>query len=1152
MEKPSLIIKEISIGKMPGFPRGLETLSTLSPGINIVVGPNGSGKSSIARMIQQVIWPDQTDGIQLECSFLVETVGWERKIDFKSIILQKNGVNDELNQIPPSEERNRYSLALHDLVLEDDKNLARKILKESIGGYDLEHVQELLRYSDNIKSKAAPEFRDFDNAEKVYREILQKQKVLKKDVDKLDNLYQTKEKAQSAGDLYHFYELVINYLEAQFNSRQAEKEFDEFPPILAYTTGDEYVSVEELEKELENIERIIIISTKEKETNESIVSQINISEENIQEVLSELDQRVERINSLERSINDLAVKIRGCTQKVDSSLKAIDRNLESSEWEPLDLQKLSMLNEFFQTAHSLLSEKKFIETEIREVEKGLVLNLPKTSSLIDAIRSLSYWLQEQNNTSFGISKTWVFILAAVSIVAIIITYLFGWLGLFGIAVIVFLISYISKNRKGEKSNVRENDCIRTGLPQPAEWTQSAVIDKINQLNDELYNARLQEQHVQRIATLNSELDPISKRLSEYIGERDRWIGKLKEIPALPQEDLKHFSGLHWFLTHVIEWETGIAELESLKAENEELNEQRSNILGRINLLLTGYSIEKAVDAATASSLVRKLKAQEDLRKKASEEVTRQQKIILDNTEKKQAVSEKIKRLYEKLKIEPGQKDEIRQLLSQLEAYKATVENKTVAARLLSEKELLVKSHSLFTDKQGELTTLMLDQANSRAVQYKAESETFYETNNEIITIEANIKREKEGNDLELALRNKDERLEKLADLYKSNLSSITGKLIIEQLKKETREKNRPKVFKRANEIFNRITKGRYELRLEEKTLPSFIAYDTTAKIGQDLNALSTGTRIQLLISVRLAFIETQEAAIKLPILADELLANSDDIRAAAVIEALAEISKDGRQIFYFTAQADEVNKWKTYLDKDGTIPYEIKDISSMQGDTFIQLQDIELDPLKFSLNIAEPADNDHESYGKVLNVSVFDFISEELEQLHLWYLIDDNMLLHKCLVKGISVSGQLNSFLKNGGEIEGLDDAVHITMQKKIKFLSRFQELYRQGRSCPIDRGILESSGSVSPNYIDSVTAKLYQLQRNPQKLIESLRTGGVSGFRNNKTDELEQYLIEQGYISTMEVLTKEEILIQLTAFISILPFDPLEAEKSINRILFP
>ena len=94
-------------------------------------------------------------------------------------------------------------------------------------------------------------------------------------------------------------------------------------------------------------------------------------------------------------------------------------------------------------------------------------------------------------------------------------------------------------------------------------------------------------------------------------------------------------------------------------------------------------------------------------------------------------------------------------------------------------------------------------------------------------------------------------LDDLEQNYLSTISSITGDLIVNSLKKKTQEHSSSKVFKRANELFNKITRGHYELILDDKEGASFRAKDTILNQGQPLDHLSSGTRIQLLIAVRL-------------------------------------------------------------------------------------------------------------------------------------------------------------------------------------------------------------------------------------------------------------------------------------------------------------
>ncbi|MEZ4498053.1 MAG: hypothetical protein R2845_15055 [Thermomicrobiales bacterium] len=108
-----------------------------------------------------------------------------------------------------------------------------------------------------------------------------------------------------------------------------------------------------------------------------------------------------------------------------------------------------------------------------------------------------------------------------------------------------------------------------------------------------------------------------------------------------------------------------------------------------------------------------------------------------------------------------------------------------------------------------------------------------------------------------------------------------------------------------------FTKGRYALRMGSGRTPEFTAWDTHISREQPLDQLSGGTRVQLLIAVRMAFIERFEAEACLPVIFDETLANADDIRADALIDATLQIAADGRQVFYFTAQLDEVDKWRS-------------------------------------------------------------------------------------------------------------------------------------------------------------------------------------------------------------------------------------------------
>ena len=63
---------------------------------------------------------------------------------------------------------------------------------------------------------------------------------------------------------------------------------------------------------------------------------------------------------------------------------------------------------------------------------------------------------------------------------------------------------------------------------------------------------------------------------------------------------------------------------------------------------------------------------------------------------------------------------------------------------------------------------------------------------------------------------------------------------------------------------------------------------------------------------------------------DEALGNSDERRAEAIIDAALTLARSGRQVFYLTAQHDEVGKWLTVLDRGDAPPHRLIDLAEVR------------------------------------------------------------------------------------------------------------------------------------------------------------------------------------------------------------------------------
>ena len=114
----------------------------------------------------------------------------------------------------------------------------------------------------------------------------------------------------------------------------------------------------------------------------------------------------------------------------------------------------------------------------------------------------------------------------------------------------------------------------------------------------------------------------------------------------------------------------------------------------------------------------------------------------------------------------------------------------------------------------------------------------------------------------------------------------------------------PALSRRAGELFSRLTGGKYESVLLDRTF-SAQAGETGESVSHDAQLLSLGTLDQLYLAVRLAICESAlPADDPPPIVLDDALVRFDDERCCAALELLLEESKS-RQILLFTCQHRE-------------------------------------------------------------------------------------------------------------------------------------------------------------------------------------------------------------------------------------------------------
>ncbi|MFK8242183.1 MULTISPECIES: AAA family ATPase [unclassified Facklamia] len=111
------------------------------------------------------------------------------------------------------------------------------------------------------------------------------------------------------------------------------------------------------------------------------------------------------------------------------------------------------------------------------------------------------------------------------------------------------------------------------------------------------------------------------------------------------------------------------------------------------------------------------------------------------------------------------------------------------------------------------------------------------------------------------------------------------------------------IVERANQIFEQLSYGRYnQIKLNQ----------TGVKVMQfsgilfELHELSQGTLEQLYVALRLAFVESATAMVKLPVMIDDAFVNFDEYRKTSMYQVLLAFSKTTQVLFFtFDPQANE-------------------------------------------------------------------------------------------------------------------------------------------------------------------------------------------------------------------------------------------------------
>ena len=419
----------------------------------------------------------------------------------------------------------------------------------------------------------------------------------------------------------------------------------------------------------------------------------------------------------------------------------------------------------------------------------------------------------------------------------------------------------------------------------------------------------------------------------------------------------------------------------------------------------------------------------------------------------------------------------------------------------------------------------------------------------IASIEAEIDLAHRGHELQEAMASEGSAMAALAHVRQANRESALGQMLLDRAERQHEKESRPLVLEKADEYFNLFTGHRYGLKMAARHDGKIRFQAEVKDTGghRELNELSNGTRAQLMLAVKLAFMTVGEEGVRPPIFLDDSLTSADPERFAAVARSLGRLAAgEDRQIFYLTPNPTDAAAFQRALDSAGLPAAHHIDLAEVRGLAGTVDPSL-LDPANLPANVIapDPAGMKAAEYAAALMVPRPDPWAPR-GALHVFYILQDHLDLVRRLVDGnaptLARFDKSRDTLITAGLITA-DEAAFVTAGSKL--WSAWLDGWRLGRARPVDSGFLKESEAVSDNFLEQVTMALEECHWDGAGLLEAIEGKKVKKFRASKLEQLRQELEDADLLAHGSPLTDDKLITQTrNSVASLLASNILDMQK--------
>ena len=1122
-------LKRLTIHTLPGIDPGF-TFEPDGAGVNIVTGPNAIGKSSLARALGYLLHNGREDPLALSLEAEFESAGgnWRVIRNGSQIVWHRDGKVVTSPAPPGAGQSGLYRLSVERLLAgdEQDRDLAQELRNSLRGGFDLDAVRPPEPGARFARNEAG----SLSNAEQALRQTEGEYDTLERqEAEELPKLEQAINAASAAQQSLQHLQQGLDLHEAIKEKQSCADALRVYPAAVAQLHGDEK-------------ERLDLLEQKEAKLRERLrdaQKQLGEAETDLEETgLQEVGPDAEHLDFVKSRLQQSGKKqaehgnAKNAWAQAEASLKDARTRFNDAAIPPqLNADSLRQVDAVAAPLIKARNERDLLQLKIGQA--GTTPDEAEINRLYDAGSALRAWLAAaavESGAQSGASERRTRLALLTILIASGLGVGLAWLqqallamaaALIALGAALWGLSTLRRRAAGAPADAAKQRFIQTGMAHPPDWTASVVQEYLRAQIDKPYSKlSLQRERAAQAASLRSELDRVEADIASLQARKLELAAELGFDPEAPsvkpdifvQNCLRLAEAQDRHAQAVASLDRVVRELTELADavreflapwRNAEILTQESgqDLEQELARLQTAFDhLERRANAATA--------AREQIARR-SEDIQSIEAEIRDNQSEN-------KQLFANCGLEAGAQDELDRCLRMLDEWRAQkkaleqaeFEEQRIRAGLDTHPEIIgeVEAGSIQQLQERRQTAAQLAEKHSALIADRA-------------TLTTRLKGAGADHKLSQARAAVDAARAALQDKQEQAWLHEATEILLDDVEQAFQAENEPEILTDARKSFQDITAHAFDLQLHNNG--GFFAQDARQNAPRALNELSSGTRMQLLLALRLAWIGAQEqGGARLPLFLDEALTTSDEERFTVMARSLERLADtENRQIFYLSARRHECALWKRATGNEPPI-IDLAMTRFPQHALLPQEYSIALPPAA-----PPPGDRNPEDYASVLGVPLLN-PRQEPGAAHLFYLLRDDLeLLHQLMETWhITSLGQFESLLDSdaaSGAIAATE--MQDCLRQRCRVARVWMKLCQRGRGRPVDRIALEQSGAVSDTFMDRVAELAETLNADGAALIQALREGQVSGFRTSKIKELQEWLSDEGYTDDEEVLAEED-----------------------------